>query len=182
MVTKPPPIVGDMVVISICWYMYICYKWANIPLVCLYNTKYITSFLNPSPNQMTLHQTNLCAYSSYSIYLHLMILLFLIFLLCLQPTITATAPTNETDRFALLKIKESVPQDPYKILSSWNDSMHFCNWLGVKCGRRHQRVTVLDLQGHKLRGTLSPYVGNLSFLRSTRNWSFVPTATTLSLQ
>ncbi|KAM3697691.1 hypothetical protein ACB098_06G132200 [Castanea mollissima] len=115
---------------------------------------------------MTLHQTNLCASSSYSIYLHLMILLFLISLLCLQPTITAVAPTTVTDRFALLKFKESVPQDPYNILSSWNDSMHFCNWLGVKCGRRHQRVTVLDLQGHKLRGTLSPHVGNLSFLRS----------------
>ena len=94
-----------------------------------------------------------------------MIPLFLICLLCLQPTITAAAPTDETDRFALLKFKESVPQDPHNILSSWNDSMHFCNWLGVKCGRRHQRVTVLDLQGHKLRGTLSPYIGNLSFLR-----------------
>ncbi|KAK4579448.1 hypothetical protein RGQ29_029209 [Quercus rubra] len=115
---------------------------------------------------MTLHQTNLCVSSSYSIYLHLMIPLFLICLLCLQPTITATAPTNETDRFALLKFKESVPQDPYNILSSWNDSMHFCNWLGVKCSRRHQRVTVLDLRSHKLRGTLSPYIGNLSFLRS----------------
>nr|XP_023915955.1 putative receptor-like protein kinase At3g47110 [Quercus suber] len=115
---------------------------------------------------MTLHQTNLCASSSYSIYLHLMILLFPICLLCLQPTITAAAPTNETDRFALLKFKDSVPQDPSNILRSWNDSTHFCNWLGVKCGRRHQRVTVLDLQGHKLRGTLSPYIGNLSFLRS----------------
>ncbi|XP_050249288.1 putative receptor-like protein kinase At3g47110 [Quercus robur] len=95
-----------------------------------------------------------------------MILLFLICLLCLQPTIIAAAPTNETDHFALLKFKESVPHDPYNILSSWNDSMHFCNWLGVKCSRRHQRVTVLDLQGHNLRGTLSPYIGNLSFLRS----------------
>ncbi|KAM3745639.1 hypothetical protein ACB098_06G142900 [Castanea mollissima] len=52
--------------------------------------------------------------------------------------------------------------------------MHFCNWLGVKCGCQHQRVTVLDLQGHKLRGTLSLYIGNLSFLRSIflRNNSF----------
>ena len=114
---------------------------------------------------MTLHQTNLCASSSFSIYLHLMILLFLNFPLCLQPTITAATPTNETDRFALLKFKESVPQYPYNILSSWNDSMHFCNWLGVKCGHRHQRVTVLDLKDHKLRGTLSTYIGNLSFLR-----------------
>ncbi|KAM4093815.1 hypothetical protein ACB094_06G147400 [Castanea mollissima] len=95
-----------------------------------------------------------------------MALSFLICLVCLNPTITAAAPTNETDLFALLKFKESVPQDPYNKLSSWNDSTHFCNWLGVKCGHRHQRVTVLDLQGYKLRGTLSPYIGNLSFLRS----------------
>ncbi|XP_030928685.1 putative receptor-like protein kinase At3g47110 [Quercus lobata] len=113
---------------------------------------------------MTIHQTNLSA-SSCSLYLHV-ILLFSICLLCLQPNFTATAPTNGTDRLALLKFKESVPHDPYNILNSWNDSMHFCNWLGIKCSRRHQRVTVLDLQGYKLRGSLSPYIGNLSFLRS----------------
>ncbi|KAM3739098.1 hypothetical protein ACB098_09G180200 [Castanea mollissima] len=121
---------------------------------------------------MTIHQTNLSA-SSFSIYLHV-ILLFSICLLCLQPNFTATAPTNGTDRLALLKFKESVPHDPYNILNSWNDSMHFCNWLGIKCSRRHQRVTVLDLQGYKLHGSLSPFIGNLSFLRfiSLENNSF----------
>jgi hypothetical protein len=33
---------------------------------------------------------------------------------------TATAPTKETDRLALLKFKEAVPHNPYNILSSWN--------------------------------------------------------------
>nr|XP_023876767.1 probable LRR receptor-like serine/threonine-protein kinase At3g47570 [Quercus suber] len=108
------------------------------------------------------HQTNLCA-SSCSIYLHV-ILLFSIWLLCLQPTIITTAPTNETDRLALLKFKESVTRDPYKILSSWNNSMHFCNWLGITCGRRHQRVTRLDLPSYELHGSISPYIGNLTFL------------------
>ncbi|KAM3683685.1 hypothetical protein ACB094_12G165600 [Castanea mollissima] len=108
------------------------------------------------------HQTNLFT-SSCSIYRHA-ILLFSIWLLCLQPTITTTAPTNETDRLALLKFKESVTHDPYKLLSSWNDSMHFCNWLGITCGRRHQRVTRLELKSYKLHGSLSPYVGNLTFL------------------
>ncbi|XP_075648399.1 LRR receptor-like serine/threonine-protein kinase EFR [Castanea sativa] len=108
------------------------------------------------------HQTNLFT-SSCSIYRHA-ILLFSIWLLCLQPTITTTAPTNETDRLALLKFKESVTHDPYKILSSWNNSMHFCNWLGITCGRRHQRVTRLELPSYKLHGSISPYVGNLTFL------------------
>ncbi|XP_065619274.1 probable LRR receptor-like serine/threonine-protein kinase At3g47570 [Quercus suber] len=121
---------------------------------------------------MAIHQTNLCA-SSCSIYLHVFFL-FSICLLCLQPTITAIAPTNETDRLALLKFKESVTHDPDNRLSSWNDSMHFCNWLGITCGRRHQRVTALNLNNFKLRGPISPYIGNLSFLRSInlQNTSF----------
>ncbi|KAL4594327.1 hypothetical protein ACB092_12G012400 [Castanea dentata] len=114
---------------------------------------------------MTFHQTNSCA--SCSIYLHVILFLFII-LLCLQPTTAAPAPTNETDRLALLKFKESVSYDPYNILSSWNDSVNFCNWLGITCDGRHQRVTALDLPGYNLRGSLSPYIGNLSFLRSIK--------------
>jgi hypothetical protein len=101
--------------------------------------------------------TNFCAFCS-------MILLFSATLLCFQPTMTtATALTNETDRLALLKFKEAVPHDPYNIFSSWNDTTHFCNWHGIKCGRRHQRVTALALEGYKLRGSISPYIGSLSF-------------------
>ena len=73
--------------------------------------------------------------------------------------------TNETDRLALLKIKDSVSDDPYGAMSSWNDSVRFCEWLGVSCSSRHQRITVLDLEGYSLRGTISPFIGNLSFLR-----------------
>ncbi|XP_074285811.1 uncharacterized protein LOC141611227 [Silene latifolia] len=49
-------------------------------------------------------------------------------------------------------------------MSSWNDTLHFCNWDRVNCGRKHQRVTILDLSSSKLTGTISPFVGNLSFL------------------
>ncbi|TYI08230.1 hypothetical protein ES332_A10G284700v1, partial [Gossypium tomentosum] len=45
------------------------------------------------------------------------------------------------------------------------DSIHFCQWHGVTCGRKHQRVTKLDLQSLKLSGSLSPHIGNMSFLR-----------------
>ncbi|XP_056696921.1 probable LRR receptor-like serine/threonine-protein kinase At3g47570 isoform X2 [Spinacia oleracea] len=50
-------------------------------------------------------------------------------------------------------------------MSSWNDTLHFCEWYGVTCGRRHQRVTILDLHSSKLTGIISPHLGNLSFLR-----------------
>ncbi|KAG6729877.1 hypothetical protein I3842_01G053100, partial [Carya illinoinensis] len=85
---------------------------------------------------------------------------------CLQPITTATAaPTNESDRLALVKLKELINSDPRNILSSWNESLHFCNWYGVSCGHKPRRVTALLLQGCALSGSISPYIGNLSFLR-----------------
>ncbi|KAL7182353.1 hypothetical protein ACSBR1_041122 [Camellia fascicularis] len=36
---------------------------------------------------------------------------------------------------------------------------------GVSCGRRHQRVTVLNLSSLSLVGSISPQIGNLTFLR-----------------
>ncbi|KAG2297357.1 hypothetical protein Bca52824_044026 [Brassica carinata] len=37
---------------------------------------------------------------------------------------------------------------------------------GVTCGRKHKRVTRLDLGGFQLGGVISPFIGNLSFLTS----------------
>ncbi|KAL6130510.1 hypothetical protein ACLB2K_068889 [Fragaria x ananassa] len=75
-----------------------------------------------------------------------------------------TLSGNETDRLALLEIKARITGDPVAALTSWNDSVHFCQWHGVTCGLRHQRVTRLDLQSLQLSGSISPHVGNLSFL------------------
>ncbi|KAH9610586.1 hypothetical protein KSS87_019866 [Heliosperma pusillum] len=71
---------------------------------------------------------------------------------------------DETDRVALLKIKAEVT-DSLGVMRSWNDTLHFCKWDRVKCGRRHHRVTILELSSSNLLGTISPFVGNLSFLR-----------------
>ncbi|CAN1295352.1 Probable LRR receptor-like serine/threonine-protein kinase At3g47570 [Linum perenne] len=77
--------------------------------------------------------------------------------------------SNETDRLALLEFKSKISGDPLGVLSSWNDSVHFCEWYGVSCSRRHYgRVTVLDLSSHGISGSISPYVGNLSFLKFLR--------------
>ncbi|KAM3701951.1 hypothetical protein ACB098_05G212600 [Castanea mollissima] len=72
---------------------------------------------------------------------------------------------NETDYQALLAFKTKITQDPRNVLSSWNDSLHFCQWEGVTCGRKHRRVTVLNLTSRGLVGSLSPHIGNLSFMR-----------------
>ncbi|GKV51592.1 hypothetical protein SLEP1_g58229 [Rubroshorea leprosula] len=77
-----------------------------------------------------------------------------------------TPPTNETDIHALLAFKDHIEEDPRGVLSSWNKSLHFCNWRGVSCSQRHQgRVTVLNFGGQKLVGSIPPHIGNLSFLR-----------------
>ncbi|KAL5703317.1 hypothetical protein ACHQM5_028420 [Ranunculus cassubicifolius] len=73
---------------------------------------------------------------------------------------------NETDRLALLTFKSQISGEYQWILSSWNTSSHFCEWDGVTCGRRHRRVIKLDLSSHGLIGPISPYIGNLSFVRN----------------
>ncbi|KAB2619200.1 LRR receptor-like serine/threonine-protein kinase [Pyrus ussuriensis x Pyrus communis] len=76
---------------------------------------------------------------------------------------------NERDQLALLAIKAQIQQDPHQVLSSWNESFHFCKWYGVTCSRRHrERVTVLNLGSQNLEGSVSPHIGNLSFLRELR--------------
>ncbi|XP_024017350.1 probable LRR receptor-like serine/threonine-protein kinase At3g47570 [Morus notabilis] len=73
---------------------------------------------------------------------------------------------NITDRLALLAIKAQITEDPLGITSSWNDSLHFCQWHGVSCGHKHQRVTQVNLRSLSLKGSISLSVGNLSFLRT----------------
>ncbi|XVF83237.1 hypothetical protein PTKIN_Ptkin16aG0118300 [Pterospermum kingtungense] len=78
----------------------------------------------------------------------------------------ALAMGNETDRVALLALKDQlVDGSSAGALVSWNASLHFCEWEGVRCGRQHQRVISLRLIGMKLGGSISPSIGNLSFLR-----------------
>ncbi|XP_057998009.1 putative receptor-like protein kinase At3g47110 [Hevea brasiliensis] len=83
----------------------------------------------------------------------------------LQPANSLSKMGNETDRLALLQFKAKIGNDPYGILSSWNDSVNFCSWQGVACGHKHQRVLSLNMQGLSLSGTISPYIGNFTFLR-----------------
>ncbi|XP_074279796.1 uncharacterized protein LOC141605066 [Silene latifolia] len=97
--------------------------------------------------------------------------IFLIIFVLMVQSITVTLalnsidyPGNETDHTALLAIKNRLVDHPNKVVSSWNDSIHHCSWEGVTCGRKHNRVTVLDLSSRGLAGIISPFIGNLSFL------------------
>ncbi|WOG89100.1 hypothetical protein DCAR_0208336 [Daucus carota subsp. sativus] len=86
-------------------------------------------------------------------------------LLNLECFASAAKLGNNTDKDALLNFKSQIIEDPLEVLYSWNDSIHFCQWTGVKCSVKHERVISLDLKHQNLAGTISPHVGNLSFLR-----------------
>lgn len=72
---------------------------------------------------------------------------------------------NETDRLVLLDLKNRITQDPHRIMNSWNDSIHFCNWVGITCNQYStKRVTVLNLKSLALFGSIPPSIGNLTHL------------------
>ncbi|KAJ8617740.1 hypothetical protein MRB53_013926 [Persea americana] len=94
-------------------------------------------------------------------------LLLLTFINLIYFAQSVTPLRNETDRLQLLAFKDRISDDPNSMLNSWNDSIHFCMWGGVTCSRRHpQRAVALNLSYQSLRGSLSPHIGNLSFLRT----------------
>ncbi|KAJ6316133.1 hypothetical protein OIU78_019414 [Salix suchowensis] len=93
-----------------------------------------------------------------------------ILLICMSFSLeTATAATflNVSDRLALLDFRKLITQDPHKIMSSWNDSIHFCNWVGVSCFLSNGRVVTLNLESQNLVGSIPPSIGNLTYLTAS---------------
>jgi LRR receptor-like serine/threonine-protein kinase FLS2 len=91
--------------------------------------------------------------------------LFLLSLHCLVPCLAANKKNITTDESALLAFKSLITSDPNHILANnWSTSSSICNWVGVTCDERHNRVHTLNLTNMGLRGTLSPNLGNMSFL------------------
>ena len=81
--------------------------------------------------------------------------------MCMSSCLKSATFANETDQLALLDFKSRISQDPLQLMSSWNESIHFCNWLGVTCSPSSKRVMVLDLEAKKLDGPIPPSMGNL---------------------
>ncbi|AES95475.1 LRR receptor-like kinase family protein [Medicago truncatula] len=97
---------------------------------------------------------------SWYVYLHL----FILTLMCFGPNRAVTVTLgNQTDHLALLQFNQLVSSDPYGILDSWNSSTHFCNWHGIICNPKHQRVTKLRLPSYKLYLNIgnNSYNGNI---------------------
>ncbi|XP_075633843.1 uncharacterized protein LOC142606358 isoform X2 [Castanea sativa] len=107
------------------------------------------------------------------------IFLLLAFLL-MQPCVLqlSQSSNNFTDQSALIAFKSQItfsPNDSVLAGGNWSTTTNFCEWFGVSCSRRRQRVTALNLSYVGLHGTISPHIANLSFLVSLdlENNSFI---------
>nr|DAD45550.1 TPA_asm: hypothetical protein HUJ06_003780 [Nelumbo nucifera] len=82
------------------------------------------------------------------------------------PWLATAYSTNLTDQSALLAFKARILLfDPDNILGdNWTTNSSFCDWIGVSCSHRRQRVTALTLANMGIGGTIEPQLCNLSFL------------------
>ncbi|MCE3050245.1 hypothetical protein HAX54_046745 [Datura stramonium] len=70
------------------------------------------------------------------------------------------------DRDSLVSFMSGIVSDPHHVLESWNSSnIHLCNWTGIGCDKKLNRVVELDLSHHSLRGMISPSLSGLSSLQ-----------------
>ncbi|KAL6846081.1 hypothetical protein ACP4OV_023529 [Aristida adscensionis] len=81
---------------------------------------------------------------------------------------SSPSPGRGDDEGALMAFKAKLSHGAGGgALASWNRNTSYCSWEGVTCGERHRwRVIALDLSSQGLTGTISPAIGNLTFLRS----------------
>ncbi|KAM0836967.1 hypothetical protein ACQ4PT_061978 [Festuca glaucescens] len=88
----------------------------------------------------------------------------LLFFTSFAPASSLDGTKSSNDLQALLCLKNHLSKDT-ETLASWNDTLQYCSWHGVTCGKKHpSRVTALDLQLLGMNGQIPPCIGNLTFL------------------
>ncbi|KDP21644.1 hypothetical protein JCGZ_03315 [Jatropha curcas] len=92
------------------------------------------------------------------------LLSFLIFFVLVSNSVGSLNPSLNDDVLGLIVFKADL-QDPKGKLSSWNqDDDTPCNWVGVKCNPRSNRVTEVMLDGFSLSGRIGRGLLQLQFL------------------
>ncbi|CDY36706.1 BnaC02g31270D [Brassica napus] len=94
------------------------------------------------------------------------LLFFLMFYVSTFSIVPSASFSLNTDSEALLSFESQMSQSPQSLSFSWDPNTSPCNWTGVTCDTRIRRVASINLSGHGLTGSISPSIGNLSFLTS----------------
>ncbi|GMJ14325.1 INFLORESCENCE AND ROOT APICES RECEPTOR KINASE [Hibiscus trionum] len=95
----------------------------------------------------------------------LLFLLVLLAVVSFQVRSSTLTPSLNDDVLGLIVFKSDI-QDPTQKLSSWNeDDDTPCNWNGVKCDPKLNRVTELNLDGFSLSGRIGRGLLQLKLLR-----------------
>ncbi|GMN69645.1 hypothetical protein TIFTF001_038692 [Ficus carica] len=80
---------------------------------------------------------------------------------------STTTRCKESERHALLKIKENLRGHGDGFLTSWGneeEKRECCEWIGIRCDNKSGHVIRLDLSPSTLgRGLFDPFEGNLSY-------------------
>ncbi|XWS08358.1 hypothetical protein CRYUN_Cryun41cG0073000 [Craigia yunnanensis] len=94
-----------------------------------------------------------------------LLLFWLVLLVVAYFPVRSLSPSLNDDVLGLIVFKADI-QDTSQKLSSWNeDDDTPCNWIGVKCNPRLNRVTELNLDGVSLSGRIGRGLLQLKFLR-----------------
>ncbi|CAN1297550.1 Probable LRR receptor-like serine/threonine-protein kinase IRK [Linum perenne] len=94
-----------------------------------------------------------------------LLILLLLAAIFTSSVLGSLSPSLDDDVLGLIVFKSDL-QDPDGRLSSWNqDDDTPCNWFGVKCNPRSNRVTELSLSGLSLSGRIGRGLLQLQFLR-----------------
>jgi len=94
------------------------------------------------------------------------IICFSLLFFCSHALVSLGSSNATTEELALLAFKSMLSSPSKSLLASWNTSSHHCSWTGVVCSRRQpERVVSLLMGSFNLSGRLSPFLGNLTFLR-----------------
>ncbi|XP_022768688.1 putative receptor-like protein kinase At3g47110 [Durio zibethinus] len=98
---------------------------------------------------------------------HFSFMLFIVYFKCICLFMESATSTIVTDKEALLSFKSQISSSEFpNPLSQWEQNLSPCNWTGVLCNKLNTRVIALNISGFNLAGSISPHIGNLSFLRS----------------
>ncbi|GJZ16291.1 LRR receptor-like serine/threonine-protein kinase FLS2 [Tanacetum coccineum] len=99
--------------------------------------------------------------------------IFILVLSFMVVDVVSIDPSLVDEADAMNHFKDLIKEDPNGALANWNhDSIHHCNWTGIKCDRDSGHIVSISIQDKKLKGKISHYLGklpSLKFLDLSRN-------------